>query len=172
MSFFWRKKNDHTASLAGSDATSPTSSSNEELAQLLKEGRLTVSEMEHLRYQIVGPEVRSHLAAIIDYSREILQYIQNDLSYNRVQRQFLNYYLPTTLKLIRTYEQMSSRGLSGENITDTLTSIEATFANLVGVYEKQLDALFTGQALDIEIETKVMESLIDEKGNQEKKTRI
>ena len=39
-------------------------------------------------------------------------------------RRFLDYYLPTTLKLLNAYDRMSGTGVSGENIDTTLAKVE------------------------------------------------
>ena len=40
-------------------------------------------------------------------------------------RRFLNYYLPTTLKLLNAYDRMDSAGVAGANIDGTMGKIES-----------------------------------------------
>ena len=77
---------------------------------------------------------------------------------------FLNYYLPTTLKLLNTYDRMGSQGVTGENISTTMDKVEDTLAMVVTAFHKQLDTLFEGEALDVSADIKVMENLMKAEG--------
>lgn len=62
---------------------------------------------------------------------------------------FLSYYLPTTLKILRAYAQLESQGVEGENIAAAMSRIEGMMGKVVEGFEKQLDQLFQGDAMDI-----------------------
>ena len=77
---------------------------------------------------------------------------------------FLNYYLPTTMKLLNTYDRMGAQGVEGENITGTMKKVEETLDMVVDAFHKQLDTLFAGEALDINTDITVMENLMKSEG--------
>ena len=79
-------------------------------------------------------------------------------------RSFLNYYLPTTLKLLNTYDRMGARGVEGENITGTMQKVEDTLEMVVNAFHKQLDTLFAGEAIDVSADITVMENLMKNEG--------
>lgn len=79
-------------------------------------------------------------------------------------RSFLNYYLPTTLKLLRSYSQLERQGVQGENITKAKANIENIMERLVKGYERQLDQLFTADVLDISSEIDVLERMMAKDG--------
>ena len=79
-------------------------------------------------------------------------------------RKFMNYYLPTTLKLLNAYDRMDDAGISGENIDSTKAKVEKTMAVLVTAFDRQLDALFGDEALDVATDIKVMETLLAREG--------
>ena len=79
-------------------------------------------------------------------------------------RKFLNYYLPTTLKLLNAYDRMGAAGVSGENIDGTMGKIEAMMGTVVRAFDKQLDALFADEALDISTDITVLENLLSQEG--------
>lgn len=64
-------------------------------------------------------------------------------------RSFLNYYLPTTLKILNSYAEMSNQGIEGENISAAKGRIEAMMDKVVEGFEKQLDKLYADDLLDI-----------------------
>ena len=79
-------------------------------------------------------------------------------------RRFLNYYLPTTLKLLNAYDRMSGAGVSGENIDTTLAKVEGMMRTIVSAFEKQLDALYGADALDISTDITVLENMMAREG--------
>jgi 5-bromo-4-chloroindolyl phosphate hydrolysis protein len=79
-------------------------------------------------------------------------------------RKFLNYYLPTTIKLLNAYDRMSAQEIEGENISGSMARIEDMLDTAVTAYKKQLDSLFANQALDIETDIEVMNGMLAKEG--------
>ena len=73
---------------------------------------------------------------------------------------FLNYYLPTTQKLLDSYAQFESAGVEGENLRQAKSRIEATMDSIVRGFEHQLDALYHADAMDIDSDIRVMETML------------
>ena len=79
-------------------------------------------------------------------------------------RTFLNYYLPTTLKILRAYAQLDAQGIEGENISAAKKRIEDMMDQVVSGFEKQLDKLFQDDAMDITSDVEVLESMLKKDG--------
>lgn len=79
-------------------------------------------------------------------------------------RSFLNYYLPTTLKILNSYAEMANQGIEGENISAAKKRIEAMMDKVVEGFEKQLDKLYAGDLLDITSDITVMEKMMAKDG--------
>ena len=86
-------------------------------------------------------------------------------------RKFMIYYLPTTLKLLNSYDRMDATGISGENIDSSKERIETMMATIVSSFHKQLDALFRDEAIDIASDITVMENLLAQEGLTDSKTQ-
>lgn len=43
----------------------------------------------------------------------------------------MDYYLPTTLKLLNAYDRMGAQGVSGENIDATMQRVESMMGTIV-----------------------------------------
>ena len=76
----------------------------------------------------------------------------------------MSYYLPTTLKILRAYGQLESQQVSGENITAAMERIEGMMDKVVEGFEKQLDQLFQGDAMDIATDVEVLERMLAKDG--------
>lgn len=73
---------------------------------------------------------------------------------------FLNYYLPTTLKLLDSYAKFEEAGIEGENLSRAQEHIEETMDALIKGFDKQLDDLYRNEAMDIDSDIRVMENML------------
>lgn len=73
---------------------------------------------------------------------------------------FLNYYLPTTQKLLNSYAEFESAGVEGENLTQAKQRIESTMDLIVKGFEHQLDELYQADAMDVDSDIRVMEHML------------
>jgi len=79
-------------------------------------------------------------------------------------RSLLNYYLPTTLKLLHNYAELEDQWAGGENIKTAKKDIERIMDTLVECYKMQLDKLFANEKLDISSDIKVLENMMARDG--------
>ena len=79
-------------------------------------------------------------------------------------RRFMDYYLPTTLKLLNAYDRASSAGISGENVDATKAKVSGMMKTIVTAYKKQLNALYATEALDISTDITVLENMMAREG--------
>ena len=77
---------------------------------------------------------------------------------------FMNYYLPTTLKLLKSYARIERQGVSGENMAKAKADIEGIADTLVEGYKKQLDRLYQAEAVDIAGDVSVIENMLKRDG--------
>ncbi len=77
---------------------------------------------------------------------------------------FMNYYLPTTLKLLNSYARIEQQGVSGQNMAKAKADIERIADTLVAGYEKQLDTLYSADAMDIAGDVSVIENMMRRDG--------
>lgn len=73
---------------------------------------------------------------------------------------FLNYYLPTTQKLLDSYAEFEAAGVEGENLRQAKSRIEATMDAIVRGFEHQLDELYKADAMDVDSDIRVMETML------------
>ena len=135
-----------------------------EVAALIAEGKLAMAEMDRLKNSIRDPEVKSKITQIMILSDKIVRHAESDASDTARIRKFLNYYLPTTIKLLNAYDRMYEQGIRGEHIGGTMQRIEDMLDTIIAAYEKQLDALFFNEALDIETDIEVLDAMLTREG--------
>ena len=97
-------------------------------------------------------------------SADIFAYITEHPESAPQIRRFMNYYLPTTLKLLKSYDNLSRQRVKGENVRKTMFEIEGMMETIAGAFEKQHDSLFEEAAMDIAADISVMESILEQEG--------
>lgn len=135
-----------------------------EIDPILAEGRRALAEMGRLYASIKNPDVRAKINEIMRITDKITQDAIDDPSDIPQIKKFLNYYLPTTIKLLNAYDRMSSQGIEGENLDKSMKNIDEMLDTVIAAYKKRLDSLFANQALDIETDIEVMNSMLAREG--------
>ena len=135
-----------------------------EVAAVVEEGHMAIREMGRLYGSIQNTAVRERINELMRVSDKIVQDAVDDPSDVPQIRKFLDYYLPTTIKLLNAYDRMSGQGIEGENLTKSMNSIEEMLDTAIDAFKKQLDSLFEDQALDIETDISVMNRMLEREG--------
>ena len=73
---------------------------------------------------------------------------------------FLNYYMPTTQKLLDSYAEFEEADIQGANVDAAKAKIEKTMDDIVRGFERQLDELYRSDAMDIDSDIRVMETML------------
>lgn len=116
--------------------------------------------MKRLDANIADPGISADIVRLEQVSARIFDEVRTHPEKLPQIRRFLDYYLPTTLKLLNAYDRMSGTGVSGENIDTTLAKVEGMMRTIVAAFEKQLDSLYGAEALDISTDITVLENMM------------
>ena len=135
-----------------------------EVQAIIKEGRVALKEMGRLYASIPNPEIRSRINELMSVSDKIIRDAIDDPADVPQIRKFLDFYLPTTIRLLNAYDRMSAQEFGGENITGSMQRIEEMLDTTIAAYKKQLDALFANQAADIQMDIDTMNTMLAREG--------
>lgn len=140
------------------------STGNADLDKMLKDGRLAIAEMKRLDESIEDEAVSADIVRLQQVSEKIFDRVKEEPAKLPQIRRFMDYYLPTTLKLLNAYDRASSAGISGENVDATKAKVSGMMKTIVTAFEKQLDALYGTEALDISTDITVLDSMMAREG--------
>lgn len=76
----------------------------------------------------------------------------------------MEYYLPTTVKLLEAYRNLDEQPVQGENIRNSKAEIEQTLDTLNRAFEKLLDSLFEDVAWDVSSDISVLQTMLAQEG--------
>lgn len=119
-----------------------------------------LNQIRAVNRAIVHPEMSRKIDRIGEITEAILEFQQEHPERDAELKKFLNYYLPTTLKILHSYAALEKQGGSGENVTATKQRIEGMMDMVVTGFERQLDKLFAGDMMDIAADITVMEQMM------------
>lgn len=140
------------------------STGDEKLDALIEEKDRALGEMRRLNDAIPDEDVSHQIDELETTTAKIIDHVVAHPEKLPQIRRFMNYYLPTTLKILNAYDRMGAVGVSGENIDGTMDRIETMMDTIVTAFHKQLDALFRDEAMDISSDITVMENLLAQEG--------
>ena len=123
-----------------------------------------IREIRRLNAEIKDTEVSDRIYKIENHTKNIFEYVSAHPESMTQIRTFLNYYLPTTLKLLESYSRIEKVGVAGENMQKSKENIESTLDMLEKAFKHQIDDLFRNESLDISSDISVLETMIDKDG--------
>ena len=109
---------------------------------------------------IADPVLSAKIDRLEEITAKIFRAVEKDPGKRSQIDTFLNYYLPTTQKLLDSYAQFESAGVEGENLRQAKARIESTMDAIVKGFEHQLDELYKADALDVDSDIRVMEHML------------
>lgn len=145
------------------------STGNPELDAVIRQGRQSVKRIQELNDDIPDFKISAQLKQIEILTASIIDQVEKKEDKLKQVRQFMNYYLPTTIKLLEQYVQLQNVGLKGENITSGMQQIEDLLDKVIVAFQKQLDSLFERDVVDITADIQVMEQMMASQGLTQQK---
>ena len=79
-------------------------------------------------------------------------------------RKFMRYYLPTTLKLVKSYQEFDKQPVQGENIRKAKDEIEHALDTINTAFANLLDSLFADDAFDVSTDISTLETMLKQEG--------
>ncbi len=140
----------------------------EDVKDILAEGQAYLLKVRNYNDEIPDTEPMSgKLYELENICKRIFDQVRKDPSSAKELRKFMNYYLPTTDKLLASYVELSKQGVSGENLASTRREIESAMDTINDAFERLLDKLFETTAWDVSSDISVMKTMMAQDGLME-----
>ncbi len=117
-------------------------------------------EIRRANDRIADPVLSQKIDRLEEVAGKIFRIIEKEPAKKAKASTFLNYYLPTTQKLLNSYAEFEEAGVSGENLNQAKAKIQSTMDSIVAGFERQLDELYRADAMDIDSDIRVMETML------------
>ena len=123
-----------------------------------------LQEIRKLNDEIDDEGVSNRIDRIGELTASIFTVVRRKPERADEVKKFMNYYLPTTFKLLKSYALMEKQSYQGENIVASRKKIEDILDSLITAFEQQQDRLFRTEALDVEADIQVLETMMAKDG--------
>jgi len=124
----------------------------------------TLAELREVISFVRDEAISNKASRLEELTEKIFKIVDENPQKQPQLRRFTSYYLPTTLKLLRSYATLEKQGVKGENIMSAKRNIGDILDTLVTGFEQQLDLLFKSDAIDIAADINVLENLMQQDG--------
>ena len=114
--------------------------------------------------RIADPVISAKIDRLEELAGKIFRIVEEEPEKKTKASTFLNYYLPTTQKLLDSYADFEEAGVSGENVSQAKQRIANTMDKIVEGFERQLDQLYQSDAMDVDTDIRVMEQMLRRDG--------
>lgn len=135
-----------------------------ELENVKKEGTNYLQQIRTANDALPGEVISEKLDRLENVTARIFECVRQHPEKLPDIRRFIRYYMPTTLKLVKTYEEFESQPVQGENITQAKKEIERALDTVNMAFENLLDSLFANDALDVSTDISTLETMLKQEG--------
>ncbi|MBR3430247.1 MAG: 5-bromo-4-chloroindolyl phosphate hydrolysis family protein [Clostridia bacterium] len=137
---------------------------NEQADNVILKGQEMLKTIREENIVITDDTLSMQMDTLVDKCTQILRTVSSEPSKAPHVRKFMNYYLPTTLKVLANYRTMQERGVSYEDMTQARDSAVRCMNMVLTACQKQIDALHRENMLDISTDIDVMEQMLKRDG--------
>lgn len=131
---------------------------------ILTEGKQYIQFIHHANDLLPGEAISTKLDRLETIITRIFNELEKDPSVADDLKKFMNYYLPTTKKLIQTYCDLDKEPIPSDKMQQTKHEIEEALNTINQAFETLLDDLFHDTALDISSDIQVLNTMLAQEG--------
>ncbi len=137
---------------------------NQQADSVILKGQEMLKTIREENIVITDATLSAQMDTLADKCQTILRTVSEEPSKAPQVRKFMNYYLPTTLKVLANYRTMQQRGVSYNEMSQARESAVRCMDMVLTACQKQIDALHKENMLDISTDIDVMEQMLKRDG--------
>ena len=135
-----------------------------ELDEMITQGQDCIRRLRNMNDNIPGEEISAKLFRLENLLKEIFEGLKEHPEQLPQMQKFMNYYLPTTLKLVGAYEQFDDLSAQGDEIREAKAEIEKTLDTINCAFEELLNRMFRDTAFDVTTDAQVLQPMLAKEG--------
>ena len=134
------------------------------LYDILKEAKEETLQISNISKQIEDKEVVENIEQICDISNKIIDTLSKNPNKLGQARNFLNYYLPVTIKILTRYDEIENQRLNTIESKEFMESVKKMTEKIKNAFNEQLNNMYQTEMIDTDAEIKVFESMLKSDG--------
>lgn len=129
----------------------------EMVKQAIAEGQRKAKEILAFANQVKNPAIKKKIQDIYDVCGRIFEDFEKDPKDIKSAKQFLSYYLESTVNILKRYVDLTAHGELNPDIQASLKKVESLLDTIKTAFEKQLARLLEDDVMDLDAEIAVLE---------------
>lgn len=138
-----------------------------EMRDAVADGETYLNQLREANEAIFGEEISKKLYKLEDIIGRIFIELEKNPDKIGEMRKFMDYYLPTTIKLVNAYREFDHHTVETDNIRKSKQEIENTIDTIIKAFYKLFDSLFDDKAMDIATDISVLNTMFAQEGLKE-----
>lgn len=134
------------------------------LYDILKEAKEETLQISNISKQIEDKEVVENIEQICDISNKIIDTLSKNPNKLGQARNFLNYYLPVTIKILTRYDEIENQRLNTTESKEFMESVKKMTEKIKNAFNEQLNNMYQTEMIDTDAEIKVFETMLKTDG--------
>ena len=135
-----------------------------EARQVIEEGNAYIEQIRKSNDAIPGVEISNKMYHLENVIKRIFKRVEQHPELIDDLHKFMDYYLPTTVKLLQAYEELDKQDVEGDNIIMAKKEIENTLDTINEAFENLPDSFFRDTAWDVATDISVLKTMLAQEG--------
>lgn len=136
----------------------------EGLKEMMAQGGEYLRILREANDAIPGEAISGKISRLETVIRRIFETVERQPDQMEEMERFMDYYLPTTVKLVTAYRDFDRIEIEGDNIVSAKHEIEETLDTINLAFERLLDDLYQDAAIDITTDASVLQTMLKKDG--------
>lgn len=136
----------------------------EKEVDIIKKSKENTIRLKEVSKQLEDEKVIKNVNTIYETSNKIIKAIEEKPEKISGARNFLNYYLPVTIKILERYDEIENQKLTTKDSKKFMSSIENMIEKIKNAFEIQLNNIYQHEMIDTDAEIKVFEAMLKTDG--------
>lgn len=134
------------------------------LYDILKEAKERTAEINSISKQLEDKKLVENVNKICDTSNKIIDTLSKNPNKLGQAHNFLNYYLPVTIKILNRYDEIENQKLNTSESEKFMKSVQEMTEKIKDAFNEQLNNMYQTEMIDTDAEIKVFETMLKSDG--------
>lgn len=139
-------------------------SENRELQLMIQDGQEYIQKLHEMIEILPTENISRKLYRMENLLKEIFEQLEEDPSQMPKMKKVMNYYLPTTIKLLEAYKDFDDVSVPGDDIIKAKAEIEKTVDTINEAFTELLNKLFQSTVIDVTADAQVLQTMLAKEG--------
>ena len=136
------------------------STKNTNLYEILKNAKSQTTQIFDISKQLEDRELIANVQDICNTSNKIIDTLSKNPGKLSQVNNFINYYLPVTIKILQRYDEIENQKLNSEESQKFMKSVRDMIAKIKEAFHEQLNTMYQAEIIDTDAELKVFEEML------------